>query len=257
MRVLGIDIGGSGIKGAPVDLQSGTLLRDRIRVATPQPSTPRAVAEVVAQIVYDLSEPGPLGCTFPAIVQNGIVRSAANVDKRWIDTDGRALLSEATGRSVTLLNDADAAGLAEMTYGAGRGQQGVVMILTFGTGIGSAIFTRGQLLPNTELGHLQVRGKDAEHRASDRARKDDGLSWKAWSKRVNEYLAYLEALFSPDMFIFGGGVSSDHDRFFHLLKTRAPIVPAELRNDAGIIGAALAAALETREGIDLTRAAAN
>jgi polyphosphate glucokinase len=241
MRVLGIDIGGSGIKGAPVDTTTGMLLTDRIRIATPKRSTPDAVAGVVAEIVQRFGEPGPLGCTFPAIVQHGIVRSAANVDKSWIDTDGRAVFEAATGRSVTLLNDADAAGIAEMKFGAGRGKGGVVMILTFGTGIGSAIFTDGLLVPNTELGHLKIRDKDAELRASDRARKDEGLSWKAWSKRVNEYLDYVEALFSPDLFIFGGGVSVEHQQFFPFLKTKAPIIPATLRNEAGMVGAALAA----------------
>jgi polyphosphate glucokinase len=241
MRVLGIDIGGSGIKAAPVDTKTGTLCAERVRVRTPQPSTPKAIARAVADLVDTLNEPGLVGCTFPAIVQRGIVRSAANVDTKWIGTDGQRLLETATGRRVVMLNDADAAGIAEMRFGAGRCQCGVVMILTFGTGIGSAIFVRGQLVPNTELGHLQIRGRDAEHRASDRARKDDGLSWKSWSKRVNEYLGQLEALFSPDLFIFGGGVSTEHERFFHMLKTQAPIVPAELRNDAGIVGAAIAA----------------
>jgi polyphosphate glucokinase len=243
MRVLGIDIGGSGIKGAPVDTETGALLASRIRIATPQPSTPKAVASVVADIVERFGEFDRVGCTFPAIVQNGIVRSAANVDKSWIDTDGRTLFEHASGRVVTLLNDADAAGIAEMVFGAGRNRRGVVMILTLGTGIGSAIFTEGILVPNTELGHLQMRGKDAEYRASDRARKREDLSWKSWSKRLNEYLAYVEALFSPDVFIIGGGVSAEHEKFFPLLRTKAPVVPAQLRNEAGIVGAALAAQL--------------
>lgn len=241
MKVLGIDIGGSGIKGAPVDTDTGLLLSDRVRIPTPSPSTPEAVAEVVARVAGSFGDTAICGCTFPAIVQSGMVRSAANVDKSWIGVDGDALLSRATGRTVALLNDADAAGIAEMTFGAGRGNMGVVMILTFGTGIGSAIFTHGKLVPNTELGHLKIRGADAEHRASDRARKDERLSWDEWAERVNEYLTELEALFSPDLFIFGGGVSKHHEKFFPMLTTNAPLVPASLLNEAGIVGAALAA----------------
>lgn len=242
MQVLGIDIGGSGIKGAPVETETGKLVQERHRIATPQPSSPEAVAEVVSQVVRHFDWTGPVGCTFPAIVQRGIVHSAANVDKSWIGTDGKTLLEQATGCPVILLNDADAAGIAEMTFGAGKDNLGVVMILTFGTGIGSALFTEGKLLPNTELGHLIIRGKDAESRASDRAREEREWDWKSWTKRVNEYLAYVEALFSPDLFIFGGGVSKEQQEFFHLLETRAPIVPAAFRNEAGIVGAALAAA---------------
>lgn len=242
MRVLGIDIGGSGIKGAPVDTDTGELIQGRHRIPTPRPSEPEAVASVVKRIVDSFNWSGPVGCTFPAIVQRGVVYSAANVDKAWIGADGKALLEKATGCPIVLLNDADAAGIAEMTFGAGKGNAGVVMILTFGTGIGSAIFTEGKLLPNTELGHLIVRGKDAESRASDRAREERDWDWESWTKRVNEYLAYVEALFSPDLFIFGGGVSKEHQQFFHLLETRAPIVPAAFRNEAGIVGAALAAA---------------
>jgi len=242
MHVLGIDIGGSGIKGAPVDTTTGELLAPRHRIPTPQPSEPDAVATVVGDVVRHFSWNGPVGCTFPAIVQQGVVHSAANVDGSWIGTDGKALLERATGCPIVLLNDADAAGIAEMTFGAGKGHNGVVMILTFGTGVGSAIFTEGKLLPNTELGHLVIRGRDAEERASERAREEHEWGWKAWAKRVNEYLAYVEALFSPDLFIFGGGVSKDHKEFFHLLSTRAPLVPAAFFNEAGIVGAALAAA---------------
>lgn len=242
MHVLGIDIGGSGIKGAPVDTDAGELIEDRRRIPTPQPSEPEAVAEVVAQIVEHFGWQGPIGCTFPAIVQHGIVLSAANVDKSWIGTNADKLFEKHTGQSVHVLNDADAAGICEMQFGAGRGHDGVVMILTFGTGIGSAIFNRGVLLPNTELGHIEVRGKDAEERASDRAREQKDYSWEDWTKRVNEYLQRLEALFSPDLFIFGGGVSKEWKLFGHLLETRADIVPAQLKNEAGIVGAALAAA---------------
>jgi polyphosphate glucokinase len=240
--VLGVDIGGSGIKGAPVDTSTGELLHPRHRIPTPQPSKPEAVAEVVAEVVRHFNWTGPVGCTFPAIVQQGVVYSAANVDTSWIGTNGKAMLEVATGCPIVLLNDADAAGIAEMTFGAGKGQRGVVMILTFGTGVGSAIFTEGKLVPNTELGHLIIRGKDAETRSSERARAEHEWGWKAWAKRVNEHLAYVEALFSPDLFIFGGGVSKEHKEFFHLLTTRAPLVPAAFLNEAGIVGAALAAA---------------
>jgi polyphosphate glucokinase len=242
MQVLGIDIGGSGIKGAPVKTETGELVVERHRIETPQPSTPEAVAKTVKEVVDRFKWDGPVGATFPAIVQRGVVHSAANVDKSWIGTDGKALLETATGCPVILLNDADAAGIAEMTFGAGKGNLGVVMILTFGTGVGSAIFTEGKLLPNTELGHLIIRGKDAESRSSDRAREEHEWGWKAWTKRVNEHLAYVEALFSPDLFIIGGGVSKNHGEFFHMLETRAPLVPAAFRNEAGIVGAALAAA---------------
>jgi polyphosphate glucokinase len=242
VEVLGIDIGGSGIKGAPVDTATGELLAPRHRIPTPQPSLPDAVAEVVAQVASHFNWSGPIGCTFPAIVQKGILHSAANVDKSWIGTNGKQLLEAATGCPIVLLNDADAAGIAEMTFGAGKGHDGVVMILTFGTGVGSAIFTDGVLVPNTELGHLIIRGKDAESRSSDRAREEHEWGWKAWTKRVNEHLAYIEALFSPDLFIIGGGVSKEYDSFFHMLTTRAPHVPAAFFNEAGIVGAALAAA---------------
>ena len=242
MNILGIDIGGSGIKGAPVNIETGELQTARFRIPTPQPSVPDAIASTVAELVKQFAWQGPVGCTFPAVIKNGVAWSAANVDKSWIGTNGQALFEQKTGCPVLLLNDADAAGLAEMQFGAGRGRSGVVMVLTFGTGIGSAIFLDGKLLPNTELGHLEVRGKDAEQRASEAARELKKLSWKEWSMRVNEYLSVLEKLFSPDLFIFGGGVSRKHEKFFAFLQTRAEIVPAELLNNAGIVGAALAAA---------------
>jgi polyphosphate glucokinase len=241
MEILGIDIGGSGIKGAPVDLERGQLLTERFRIPTPQPAVPEAVAEVVAAVARNFAWRGPIGCTFPAIIKGGVAYSAANVDAAWIGADARALFERATGCPVTVLNDADAAGLAEMTFGAGRGQRGVVLLLTFGTGIGSALFLDGKLVPNTELGHLEVRGKEAEDRASDRVREEKGWSWSKWAEKVDEYLARLEALFSPDLFIIGGGVSRDHARFVPLLRRNTPLVVAELRNEAGIMGAALAA----------------
>ncbi len=241
MEILGIDIGGSGIKGAPVDIKKGEMVAERFRIDTPQPSKPKAVAEVVGEIARHFDWQGPVGCTYPGIVQNGVVWSAANVDKEWIGTNGEELFKKTTGCPLLLLNDADAAGIAEFEFGAGRGRDGVVLILTFGTGIGSALFNRGVLVPNTELGHVELRGKDAEERTSDRVRQEKELTWEKWAERVNEYLAHLEALFSPDLFIIGGGVSKKHDKFIPLLSTRATVVPAQFFNDAGIIGAALAA----------------
>lgn len=241
MQIMGIDIGGSGIKGAPVDLEQGDLAQARHRIATPQPSTPLAVAKIVAQIVDYFQYEGPIGCTFPAIVQHGVTLSAANVDDSWIGAHAEQLFTETVGQPVRVLNDADAAGIAEMAFGAGRGRQGVVMILTFGTGIGSAIFTEGVLLPNTEFGHVQIRGMDAEHRAAARIRDEEDLSWKEWAARANEFLQYLELLFSPDLFIIGGGVSKKFNKFSKHLKVKAEMVPAELGNNAGIVGAAMAA----------------
>lgn len=242
MEILGIDIGGSGIKGAPVDVANGELTAERFRIPTPQPSTPAAVADGVAEIARHFRWQGPIGCTFPAIVRHGVVYSAANVDKSWIGTDGQALFAERTGCPVVLQNDADAAGIAEMRFGAGQGKEGLVMMLTFGTGIGSALFYNGVLIPNSELGHLEVRGKDAEDRASDRVRKDKDLTWEKWAERVNEYLARLDLLFSPDLYIIGGGISKKQDKFLHLLSTQTPVMMAEMLNEAGIVGAALAAA---------------
>lgn len=241
MEILGIDIGGSGIKGAIVETSDGTFTQERYRIPTPQPSSPDAVANAVAEIVRYFEWSGPVGCTFPSVVKHGVMYSAANVDDAWIGTDGQTLFRQHTNCPVYVLNDADAAGIAEMTFGAGVNRSGVVMILTLGTGIGSAIFVNGVLLPNTELGHLQVRGKDAEHRASDRVRQKKELTWEKWGKRVSEYMEYLEFLFSPDLFIIGGGVSKKFDKFSKYLKVRAEVTPARLLNDAGIVGAALAA----------------
>jgi polyphosphate glucokinase len=242
MQTLGIDIGGSGIKGAPVDIETGDLLTERFRLPTPQPSIPEDVAETVAEITRHFDWKAPVGITFPAVVKDGVVETAANVDQAWVGTDARALFEQKTGCPVTVVNDADAAGIAEMTFGAGRGHNGLVMMLTFGTGIGTSLFINGHLIPNTELGHLEMRGKDAEKRASDKTRQDKDLTWEKWAERVDEYLAYLEFLFSPDLFIIGGGVSKKAERFLPLLNRRAQIVPAALLNDAGIVGAAMAAA---------------
>lgn len=240
-EILGIDIGGTGIKGAPVDVENGSLLAPRFRLLTPTPSKPKPMAETVAEIARHFAWTGPIGCGFPALVQAGVVRSAANIHKKWIGVDAQALFADVTGCPVIVLNDADAAGLAEMTFGAGRGRNGVVMIITIGTGLGTALFLDGQLVPNTELGHIEIGGQDAELSASDAARQRDKLTWKRWAKRFNRYLNTLERLFSPDLFILGGGASKKHEKFIPLLSVRAEILPAQLLNEAGIIGAALAA----------------
>ena len=241
MEILGVDIGGSGIKIARVDPDTGEMLSERKRMATPKPSTPDAITAVLANIVNELAWAGPIGCGFPAVVQGGIVRTAANVSKKWIGKDAESLFASATGCQTAVVNDADAAGLAEMRFGAGRGQKGVVMMITIGTGIGTALFTDGQLLPNTELGHLYVKGMKAEHYASDAVRKDKGLSWKKWGKRFDRVLCEYEALFWPDLFVLGGGASHKFEKFEQYLTTKAEVVPAQMLNEAGIVGAAIAA----------------
>jgi len=240
----GVDIGGSGIKGAPVDLRTGDFATDRLRIPTPQPATPNAVAEVVDQVVrsFDLRKSVPIGVTFPAVVRHGVAQSAANVDDTWIGTDIENLLHVRTGRQVLAVNDADAAGYAEVEYGAARDVPGLVMVVTLGTGIGTALINNGRLVPNTELGHLEVDGFDAETRASDAARERDNLSYPDWAKRLQRYFDELERLFSPDLFVVGGGVSKRYDEYLPLLDLRTPIVPAALRNNAGIVGAARLAA---------------
>ena len=237
-QVLGIDIGGTGIKGAPVDLAAGALAADRHRIPTPHPATPGAVADVVAEVCDHFAWTGPVGCTFPAVIKGGVARTAANVDDAWIGTDVAALLGARTGRDVAVVNDADAAGLAEVAYGAGRGVAGTVVVVTLGTGIGTALFVDGTLVPNTELGHLELDGVDAETEASARVREDEDLSWKKWAKRVDAYLDELEALVWPDLVIIGGGVSKKADRFLPRLTSATPVVPAALHNEAGIVGAA-------------------
>ncbi|MCA2219972.1 polyphosphate--glucose phosphotransferase [Nonomuraea aurantiaca] len=235
MEVLGIDIGGSGIKGAPVDTASGRLTEERLRIPTPQPAKPRGVAEVVVEIVKHFDWTGPVGVTFPGVVVDGVIMTAANVDHSWIGVDAGKLFDGAT-----VLNDADAAGIAEMRFGEGKDRMGTVIMLTFGTGIGSAVFVDGVLVPNTELGHLQIHGKDAERRASDHAREEHDLGWEKWAGRVEEYLRHVEMLFSPSLFVIGGGVSKKADKFLPYVHVDTAVVPARLRNDAGIIGAALA-----------------
>ena len=237
--VLGIDIGGTGIKGAPVDTRSGQLLADRHRILTPHPATPEAVSGVVGELATFFDWTGPSGATFPAIIKRGVAYSAANVDPAWIGTDAAALFSAAIGGEVTVVNDADAAGIAEVAFGAGKGRGGVVIMVTLGTGIGSALFVDGTLVPNTELGHLKMGKKDAEKRAAESVREEQGLSWKDWSARLDEYLVMVESLFSPDLFIVGGGISKKAEKFLPRLSISTEIVPAQLLNEAGIVGAAL------------------
>ncbi|HEY7008201.1 MAG TPA: ROK family protein [Jatrophihabitantaceae bacterium] len=243
-RAFGIDIGGSGIKGAIVDTATGELVTERTRILTPQPSTPDAVAEVVAKLVSDAGWNGPVGATFPAVIQHGVARSAANVDPSWIGTDVDACFTRVTpsATDVHVLNDADAAGIAEARFGAARGVSGVVILLTFGTGIGSALLLDGTLVPNTELGHLELDGYDAEKRAAASVREEGDMSYKDWAKRVDRYMSHVEHLFTPDLFVVGGGVSKSAAKWVPRLTVHTPVKPAELRNDAGIVGAAMAAA---------------
>jgi polyphosphate glucokinase len=240
-HVLGIDIGGTGIKAAPVDTATGQLTSQRQKLATPQPATPDAVAPIVGQLVRDFKWAGPVGITFPGVVVGGVIHTAANMDPSWIGVDAVKLFGSETKLPVTVLNDADAAGVAEMRFGAGKGVQGTVLLLTLGTGIGSALFVDGVLVPNTEFGHIEIRGKDAEKRASEHAREEHDLSWGDWAGRVDEYLEQMEALLSPGLIIIGGGVSRKSDKFLpYLTRLRAKVVPAALHNDAGIVGAAMA-----------------
>ncbi len=241
-HVLGIDIGGTGVKAAPVDTVTGQLIAERQKLATPHPATPDAVTAAAAELVKSFGWTGKAGVTFPGVVIGGTIRTAANLDPSWIGLDGALAFGQATGLDVTVLNDADAAGIAEMRFGAGKGRVGTVLMLTLGTGIGSALFIDGILVPNTEFGHIEIRGKDAEKRASEQAREIDDLSWGKWAGRVDEYLAHMEALLSPGLVIIGGGISKKSDKFLPLLTgLQAEVVPAAMLNDAGIVGAALAA----------------
>jgi polyphosphate glucokinase len=241
MQILGIDIGGSGIKGAPADTDTGQLLAERVRIKTPKSAEPEPMAEIVKQIAGFFNWNGPIGIGFPAPIKSGVVMMAANISPKWIGVNADNLFTRVTGCDCTMINDADAAGLAEMAFGAGQGQSGTVIMVTLGTGIGSAIFYRGVLLPNTEFGHAELNGMDAEHSASDAARQREDLSWKKYARRLDLYLKMMEKLFWPDLFIVGGGISKESEKFLPLLTTTTPIVPAQLRNQAGIIGAALAA----------------
>ncbi len=240
MAIMGIDVGGSGIKGVPINVETGELLGSRFRLPTPDEARPMDVAETVAEVVKHFDWNGPVGVGFPAVVRNGIVYTAANIHKSWIETNVEQLFKEKTGCPVYVLNDADAAGVAEMKFGIGRERQrGVVMMITIGTGLGSALFVDGRLVPNTELGHIEIRGKEGEARASDAARQRKDLSWEEWGAKFNEYLNRLERLFWPDLFILGGGTSKYFSKFQPYLHLQTEVVPAELLNQAGIIGAAL------------------
>ena len=242
LEILGIDIGGSGIKGAIVNVEEGKTTTERFRVATPEPADPQRSAEIVQEIVQNFGWTGPVGCGFPAIVKNGVARTAANIPPDWIGVNVKALLEKQTGLPFSIINDADAAGIAEMRFGEGLNHSGIVILLTVGTGIGSAIFVEGRLLANTELGHLEFKGNISEKYASDRTRKKLGLSWLEWGNRFNEYLTYLERVFSPEVFIVGGGTSKYFAEYESAITVKAPVHPAKLLNSAGIVGAALAAA---------------
>ncbi|WP_375502776.1 polyphosphate--glucose phosphotransferase [uncultured Jatrophihabitans sp.] len=242
-QAFGVDIGGTGIKGAVVDTGTGELVTERKRILTPHPATPDAVAKVVAQLVTEAGWQGKIGATFPAVIKHGVAQSAANVDPTWVGTDADKTFTQAVGGTseVLVLNDADAAGIAEARYGAAKGVAGVVILLTFGTGIGSALLMNGVLVPNTELGHLELDGHDAETRAAASVRDEHGMSYKKWSKRVEAYMQHVERLFTPDLFVVGGGVSKAAEKWVPLLELKTPVKPAQLLNDAGIVGAAIAA----------------
>jgi polyphosphate glucokinase len=239
--VIGVDIGGTGIKGAPVSVEHGALTKERVRLLTPSPATPDAVAKTVAQLLDQTDHPGSVGLTLPAVVRSGVVETAANIDSAWIGTNAVDLFASVTGRAVGVVNDADAAGVAEMRFGAGRGRQGVVIMVTLGTGIGSAVFADGVLVPNTELGHLPMKGGGAEEWAAESVREREDLSWKKWARRLQQYFALLERLYWPDLIIVGGGVSKKADRFLPHIRSNTEIVAAAMHNDAGIVGAALSA----------------
>lgn len=244
MHILGLDIGGSGIKGAIVDTQTGQLLSERHRIPTPQPPTPEAITDTIACIVAHFQWKGPVGCGFPAVVKDGVIWTAANISERWIGLSAQTMFERATDTSFHLINDADAAGLAEVHFGSGHNKHGLILVVTLGTGIGTSLFINGQLIPNLELGHIEMEGKEAEKYASSDVRKTKHLSWNHWAKRLDKYLHTMEDLLWPDLIIIGGGVSKRHEKFLPLLTIRTSIIPASLLNEAGIIGAALAAQQE-------------
>lgn len=249
---VGVDVGGSGIKAGAVDLASGALVGERLRVPTPVPSTPEAVVRSIVRLVHRVARaagtPGaPVGVGVPSVVIDGVTKSAANIDAAWVEFPAEQALSAALKRPVLVVNDADAAGLAEMRFGAGRGKRGTVLLLTLGTGVGSALFHDGRLVPNFELGHMEIRGRDAERRSAAAARVRRGLSWKAWANDLDEHLHAIDRLFSPNLMIVGGGVSKRAEKFLPRLTVRPPVVPATLLNDAGIVGAAMAAAERSQE----------
>lgn len=246
-QILGIDVGASGIKGAIVNVKTGELVTERFRVPTPSPSKPKAVAKAIVEVTNHFQWKGLIGVGFPSVIQKGVAKTAANIDKKWIGTDVEKLLSTATGCPVYVRNDADVAGIAELEFGAGKGKEGTVILITIGSGLGSAVFTDGTLVPNSELGHLKFKGGIAEHYAADSIRKKEDLSWEVWGKRFNEYLQHLEFLFSPDLILLGGGSSKKFEKYKHLIKTDCSVIPAKLLNHAGIIGAACLAALNTKK----------
>jgi len=239
MEVLGIDIGGSGIKGAPVNIETGELLLERHRIPTPQPATPEAVGNTVKQLVDHFNWKGKIGIGFPAAVQNGIVKTASNIDNSWIGVQINTFLSKKTGCDVSVANDADAAGMAEVKFGGGKDQKGVVILLTIGTGVGSVLFLNGKLFPNTELGHLKFNGSTIEEYAADSVRKKEDLNWKNWGKRFNKVLKHFERMFYPELIIIGGGVSKKMDKFEDQIDIATKLIPAQLMNEAGIVGAAV------------------
>jgi polyphosphate glucokinase len=245
MHILGIDIGGSGVKGAPVDVTTGELLAERFRLPTPQPATPKATMKTIQEIVAHFGWHGPIGCGYPGVIKHGFVHTAANVDESWIGFSLKNAIQDLTSQEVQVVNDADAAGIAEMYFGAGKAQLGMVVMVTLGTGIGVAAFIDGKLIPNLELGHIEIKGEDAEHRAAEAAKEREDLDWKDWAKRVDRFLYRLERLIWPDLYIIGGGVSKDWDQFVpYFKKVNVPVVPAMLRNNAGIVGAAMSVVYE-------------
>ena len=246
MVVMGIDVGGSGIKGVPVNIETGELVGERFRLPTPDEAKPEDVADTIVEVVKNFNWSGPVGVGFPAVVRNGIVYTAANIHESWIGTNIEELLGQKTGCPVFVLNAADAAGIAEIKFGIGkRYPKGVVMMITIGTGLGTALFVDGKLVPNTELGHIEIRGKEAEARASDAARQRKDMSWEEWGKKFNEYLDRMERLFWPDLFVLGGGTSKSFEKFQPYLQLHTEVVPAELLNQAGIVGAALYAGMKS------------
>jgi polyphosphate glucokinase len=249
MEIFGIDIGGSGIKGALVDTETGELASERVRILTPQPSKPEAIVETAVEIVESHGWEGPVGCGFPAVMKEGVIQTAANIDKSNVGFDLRRAMEARLEGPVHTVNDGDAAGMAEMKWGAGKGMSGVVFMVTLGTGLGTSLFVDGKLVPNTELGHIEIRGKDAEERATDRARKKKSMSWPKYGKRLDEYLRRIEALLWPDLIILGGGISKKSEKFLDTLSTRAEVAIAKMHNEAGIAGAALAG-IEAKETAD-------
>lgn len=242
MEILGIDIGGSGIKGAIVDVEKGVFLTERLRIETPKPSTPDAVAIIVNQIAQKHSWDGVIGCGFPAVVQNNFVRTASNIDKSWINVNIKELFAQYMVNPCVFINDADAVGIAESVFGAGLHEKRLILVITLGSGIGSALIYNHVLIPNSEFGHLKMRGKIAEKLASSGVKERKNLTWKEWGKRLNEYFQYIEFLINPDLIIVGGGVSKKYEQFFKYIQVKCPMVPAKMFNNAGIIGAAMFAA---------------